>query len=208
MNTIIPIAEIKARQADPDVAKGAQARMDRFNERVTPHRARMETLGTIAIRAHSPAAKLRALREMLDIVAVAAGGLAACGKGCSACCNIAVMVPSEEAAVIAKEIGVKAARPEHFATHGDGSADKYYGEPCPFLTNGECSIYEYRPLSCRTLYNMDADALLCTVVPGDAPKVPYLNHWPFTMVIAQAFIQSMHSYADLRDFFPKGKGKP
>jgi hypothetical protein len=207
MKSVIPIAEIKAREADPSVAIGAQARMDQFNARAMPHKARMEALGTVAIRARSPAAKVRALREMLDIVAMAAGGLAACGKGCSACCHIAVMVPAEEAAVIAKEIGVKALPPKRFSKHGDDSADQYYGEPCPFLSNGECSIYESRPLSCRTLYNMDADPLLCIVVPGNPPQVPYLNHWPFTMVIARAFIESMHSYADLREFFPNGKGR-
>lgn len=207
MKTFIPIIEIKQREADPNVPKLAQARMDRFNARAMPHKARMETLGTIAIRAHSPTAKVRALREMLDVVADAASGLAACGKGCGACCNIAVMVSADEAAVIAKEIGVKAAQPAQYATHGESAANaaSHYGEPCPFLVNNECSIYDYRPLSCRTLYNMDSDALLCTVVPGDPPQVPYLNHWPFTMVIARAFFESKDRYADLRDFFPRGK---
>jgi hypothetical protein len=55
---------------------------------------------------------------------------------------------------------------------------------------------------------MDADALLCTIVPGDPPKVPYLNHMQFTTVIVRALMDFPNRYADIRDFFPKGKGKP
>lgn len=206
---IIPIAEIKARESDPATFQGAQARMDKFNEHARPHIARMEALGAQAIRAKNPAAKVKALREMLDPVAVAASGVAACRKGCGACCHIAVQMTADEAEIIAKEIGVKPATPEQYGIPGnqEAAASKHYGTPCPFLVNDQCSIYASRPLSCRTLYNMDADALLCTVVPGDSPKVPYLNHWQFTKVIALAFIDSATRFADLREFFPNGKGK-
>jgi Fe-S-cluster containining protein len=212
MKTVIPIAEIKARESDPAVSQGAQSRMDKFNERARPYIARIEALGAQAIRAKNPAARVNALREMLDPVAAAASGVAACGKGCSACCHIAVTLTAEEAEVIGKEIGIKPTMPAQYIEQGgrDATAAKYYGTACPFLVADKCSIYASRPLSCRTLYNMDSDALLCTVVPGDAPKVPYLNHWQFTNVIVRAFIASGSAprFADLRDFFPKGKGKP
>jgi hypothetical protein len=209
MKTVIPIAEIKARQSDPTVYQGAQTRMDRFNERARPHVARMEALGAQAVRANNPAAKVRALREMLDPVIAAVSGLAACGKGCSACCNINVTISAEEAEIIGKEIGVKPMTPARFIRldEKEETMAEYYGTPCPFLVDHQCSIYESRPLACRTLYNMDTDALLCTVVPGDPPKVPYLNHMQFTTVIMRAFMDSPNRYADLRDFFPKGKGR-
>lgn len=210
MNRVIPIAEIRDRQADPATFQGATERMARFNERARPHIARMEALGAQAIRAKNPAAKVQALREMLEPVAAAASGLAACGKGCGACCHIAVMMPAEEAELIGREIGVKPSMPARFVAPGDQgkSAMQLYGAPCPFLKADQCSIYASRPLSCRTLFNMDKDALLCTVVPGDPPKVPYLNHSQFTNIIARAFMDAPPRFADLRDFFPNGKGKP
>jgi len=210
MKTVIPIAEIKARGSDPATFQGAQSRMDKFNANARPYVARMEALGAQAIRAKGAVAKVMALREMLDPVAAAASGVAACRKGCGKCCHIAVQMTADEADVIGKEIGVKPKTPPAFSDPAkrDEAAARYYGTPCPFLVNDQCSIYAYRPLSCRTLFNMDRDALLCTVVPGDPPKVPYLNHSQFTMIIARAFMDSAKRYADLRDFFPNGKGKP
>lgn len=207
---IIPIAEIKAREADPATYQGATARVELFNVRARPHTARMESLGAQAIRANNPAAKVRALREMLDPVAVAAQGVAACRKGCGSCCHIAVQISVVEAEVIGKEIGIKPTAPAQYTAPGDQqtSASKYYGTRCPFLVNDQCSIYAVRPLSCRTLFNLDADALLCTIVPGDPPTVPYLNHMQFTNIIARALLESANRFADLRDFFPNGKGRP
>lgn len=205
----IPIVEIKARWSDPETVHGAELRMAEFNEKARPHIARMQALGAQAIRANNPAAKVRALREMLDPVADAASGVAACRKGCASCCHIAVQMTADEADVIGKEIGVKPKTPARYSAPGDRDREsmKHYGVPCPFLVNDACSIYAFRPLSCRTLYNMDKDALLCTVVPGDPPQVPYLNHSQFTNIIARAFIESANRFADLREFFPTGKGK-
>lgn len=205
---VFPILEIKARAADPDVPKRAEERLREVNKRLTPHIDRMESLGAQAIRAKNPAAKVRALREMLNLLHGAADGIAACGKGCTACCHTSVLVSTEEAAVIGAEIGVKPATPTRYLRQGDRdrTALHHYGEACPFLVNDQCGIYASRPLACRTLYNMDTDALLCTIIPEDPPQVPYLNHWPFTMVIAQAFIHAIDRHADLREFFPKGKG--
>lgn len=205
----IPIVPIEARKNDPTVYDEANARMQKVNDRLRPHKARLEAFGTQALRAKNAAAKVKALRSMLDLVNDAAYGQAACAKGCSACCHISVMVCADEAAVIAAEIGTKAAKPARYAVHGDNARAtlKHYGEPCPFLVDGACGIYESRPLSCRTAFNMDRDALLCTIVPNDPPQVPYLNHMQFTMVIARAFLDSMHKYADLRDFFPECRKK-
>jgi hypothetical protein len=211
MKTIIPIAEIKARESDPETFAGAQARVGRFNDAARPHVARMEALGAQAVRANNPAAKVRALREMVEPLAAATKGNVACHKGCSSCCHVAVTVMAEEAEVIGKEIGVKPSTPARFIGPDDrkDTAANYYGTPCPFLVDDKCSIYASRPLACRTLYNMDKDALLCTIVPGDPPRVPYLNHNQFTNVIVRAFMPgTVPRFADLREFFPRGKSKP
>lgn len=206
-SAVIPLAQIRARGDDPATLAGAAARMARINARLAPKQSQLEALAAAAIRARRREAKVTLLREMLDILSAAASGIAACGKGCSACCHQSVVIAADEAAVIGREIGVAPRVPAHYGEPGqtERAAREHYGEACPFLDNGECGIYASRPLACRTLFNLDADALLCTVVPGDAPKVPYLDYMPFTMVIAKAFIHSMNAHADLREFFPNGR---
>lgn len=206
---VIPIAAIKARAADPQTKIDAIERIDILNARLPLKKARalMDSLGGQAIRARSAKAKVKALREMVAVIGDAVSDLAACGKGCSACCHVSVVMGADEAVVIGREIGVAPKVPAQFIKPGEHDAREYYGTPCPFLVNSECSIYESRPLACRTLFNMDKDALMCTIVPGDPPRVFYLNHMPQTTVIAEAFEDCAHLHADIRDFFPKGKGR-
>lgn len=207
---VIPIAAIKARMADPQTKIDAINRIDQVNARFKAVQAgaKMNALGAAAIRARGARAKVLILRELVAIPARWVKDLAACGKGCAACCHIGVTIGADEAVVIGKEIGVNPKVPARFIQPEDdeeSEAKKYYGQPCPFLVDNTCGIYESRPLACRTLFNMDADALLCTIAPGEKVKVYYLNHMPQTTVIAEAFAGSALLHADIRDFFPKGK---
>ena len=36
-----------------------------------------------------------------------------------------------------------------------------YDTPCPFLVEGECSVYEHRPFACRKHHSLDIGALFC-----------------------------------------------
>lgn len=207
--TTIPLTVIRERERDPQTGRDAQARADRMTTVLKPHEKRMNALADQAIRAKNAAAKVLALREMMALVEKAATGNVACKRGCDACCHIAVTISEQEAVVIGKEIGVKPTLPTRYIDHGNNRAniDQYSGVPCPFLQNGQCTIYASRPLACRTQFNMDADALLCTLVPGEDISVPYWNHMPLTMVFAKAFMGSWEKHADLRAFFPNGKGR-
>ncbi len=49
------------------------------------------------------------------------------------------------------------------------------GTSCPFLRDSACSIYAHRPTVCRTLLNLDDDALLCELVDGVEVLVPYAD---------------------------------
>lgn len=212
MIPIYDIERIKAREADAEglVRAGAEARARTISARLVAQSQQLEALATQALNATKTVTKIAALRSMMQVVHVAARDIAACGRGCSSCCHQAVLIHADEAAYIGAEIGVKPQKVTRFVKQGKtkAEADKHYGNPCPFLVDQQCSIYESRPMACRTLYNLDADALLCTVIPGDPPQVPYLDHRQFTQVIAFSFMQSAHRFADIRDFFPKGKGKP
>lgn len=72
---------------------------------------------------------------------------------------------------------------------------------CTFLVDGSCSIYEHRPLACRNQINLDRDALMCELVEGSAPQVPYADMTPHKAAYIQLFGFGQR-YADIREWFP------
>lgn len=144
------------------------------------------------------------LSAIADELAGIVGPVSACGKGCSHCCKMAVAVSSAEAALIGSAINVNPHRPTIDYGTQKAMADKFMGVPCPFLENDECSIYEHRPLPCRTHFNLSAYPVLCDVInfPGnDVPNLDMRDLW-----MASAHL-NMHTsvFADIRDFFPEGR---
>jgi Fe-S-cluster containining protein len=91
----------------------------------------------------------------------------ACAAGCAWCCYQQVAVEPLEAIAIARHIAelpaeTRAALAQRLAetderTRGLGLlARARLKEPCAFLADGRCSIYEVRPLRCRGIYSRDA----------------------------------------------------
>ena len=77
-----------------------------------------------------------------------------CAKGCTHCCKIPLDVTQLEIAVIEEATGRKPDYPK-------ANERIRPNDPCPLLnTDGSCSVYEHRPLSCRTLATID-DAKFC-----------------------------------------------
>lgn len=147
------------------------------------------------------------LRKMTAVAEKVASVDAACRRGCSHCCYIDVAVSRPEAAQIARETGMHLQEPfnalalnELAAVQDQGHAPRHTGTPCPFLSNGECSIYDSRPLVCRVHFNMDNDDLLCQLVEGEAIPVPYFNA---TVLRAITFdVLGLNAlYADIREWF-------
>lgn len=138
------------------------------------------------------------LKRAADTFSAAVAPHAACKKGCSHCCHIALKLTEAEAIEIGKAIGV---RPASDAADRPGRAVE--NEPCPFLRNEECSIYENRPIVCRAHFNMDADDLLCQILPGGAVPVPYMDN---RAILLGALLVGGASprIADVRDWFPSG----
>jgi hypothetical protein len=171
----------------------------------------------------STGAKIRALWECVDEIGRVAGPRSACRRGCSHCCHTPVLMPEQEAELIGRKIGVKPRQLEGITRAHEIRAG--YDNPCPFLKDNACSIYEWRPLACRQLYNVDRDALLCELVGDEASKVPYLNMADYQMVLAQLTITRREivgrdartglpvpsvemiapAVGDIREFFPGGK---
>jgi len=123
--------------------------------------------------------------------------IASCSKGCSTCCEYDVHISSVEALYIHKNIQ------HEFDFDENPELTKEHKTPCPFLINQQCSIYEFRPIVCRTYYVFSKPA---NCIPGNQvycignPDNGYMN--PYIEEIANWFFNG-NTYADIRDFFKK-----
>lgn len=140
--------------------------------------------------------------------------VAACRKGCSACCNIPVAMTEYEALLIAAASNRPPATPTisvRLSELGDDEASWRVAErtlqesatsgPCPFLRAGSCTVYSARPAACRTLLNLDDDALLCQRVDGSEANVPYAD--ARQLKAHYLALQPAALLADIRSFFPQ-----
>lgn len=141
--------------------------------------------------------KLRALYRIADELAEFVKPNAACKRGCSHCCHIGVYVMEPEARMIGMAIKRK---PKKVQNRNFDNFRPGYHNPCTFLKNGECSIYEHRPLACRQQLNLDDDALLCEFTSPHPTPVPYFNMAFLSEVYVRLCLKSKH--ADIRDYFP------
>jgi Fe-S-cluster containining protein len=154
-------------------------------------------------------AQTRALYDAVEPLARDLAAQAVCRKGCSHCCHIAVAINQAEAELIGRKTGIKPAKPKNRMLEGrEKFADAIplgYENPCPFLVDNQCSIYSVRPLACRTYFNLDTSPDLCRldnlrpVLLYRHLEIDQLGIWaaggPHKVVIA-----------DIREFFPKGRG--
>jgi Fe-S-cluster containining protein len=74
----------------------------------------------------------------------------ACRKGCSTCCNTHTTIPVYplELVGISWYVVEKTAGPARGSIK-DMLAGYKEGDPCPFLSDGACSVHPMRPVSCR-----------------------------------------------------------
>lgn len=182
-----------AERAVESINTRALSRMPEFNKRAAALVHSHESKGFL----------IRKLYKLADEMYHVEPGETACRRGCSHCCHIAVGVTATEADYIGKCIGIKATPSKHVRHVPDFAGFDYgYHNPCTFLVNGECSIYEHRPLACRTHYNLDVDELLCRLDPPKTWAVPYMNTIPIQTVMA-AIASPGWKVADIRTWFPK-----
>ena len=95
-------------------------------------------------------AKLNLVHEFTDKMLsdqTAQLGEIVCKAGCSYCCHFHIAVSRQEADLLASVSGRQLTVPTT-------PASKFKGpKPCPFLKDNQCSVYEFRPTSCRA-YNV------------------------------------------------------
>ena len=177
---------------------------------MSPH---VSTLVAAARRSSTAGKRVLWLHKAATAWSQSLADVAACRRGCAHCCHIAVTMTDVEAREIGQRIGRPPAivagapstqemleHPEVRVPGGPGS-EAGYDAPCPFLKAHECSIYEHRPMACRTQLNMDVDALLCELRPGGPIPVPYANATQLKSLYVLA--QPAARWADVRAFFPR-----
>jgi Fe-S-cluster containining protein len=128
-----------------------------------------------------------------------------CSQGCYYCCNTPVAVTGVEAEYIAHNTGYKIVSMAN-------AKMKKHSRPgyCPFLREGECSIYEFRPMACRVFTSFD-DVSLCKknlphrqllIAPVGEGGIDLLNHFYYQLAVNSAeLIPRLGVIKDLRHYF-------
>lgn len=186
----------------------ASRKLDDFFATVPPE-IRSKVVGLpkkiASMNAGTPA-KLREVLRTADMILDYAGRYACCARGCGHCCHVHVPIAAFEAAYVSQHTGV---RPVPLARSIRHDRMEYSGAtPCPFLQNGECSIYEARPLTCRMHLNFDVDNFWCLHENWNKPEaeIPRPNIQPLMDAYHLLAGKTAPVVADIRDFFPNGKG--
>ena len=131
-----------------------------------------------------------------------------CTSGCSACCHMPTMAFQHEAEAMAVASG-RTARRLAFREIPDAlsAANAFIGQPCPFLVDGRCAIYAYRPLICRLHNSLNDDPRDCQITPtgtirpvlgvdADMVEMPYIR--------ATLRWNPREPYGTLQEFFSPG----
>lgn len=149
--------------------------------------------------------KLKEVLDTADQIMDHAQNFAACRKGCGHCCYVSVPITDFEAKWIGDRIDIQPA-PLKQSIRRDVS--EYSTQtPCLFLKDNSCSIYEFRPLTCRIHMNFDIDNYWCLHENWDHPEASIPR--PTISALTEAYNQLGEKLkpivADIRDFFPQGK---
>ena len=122
---------------------------------------------------------------------------AACARGCTHCCWVRVDITPAEATLLASAIPSGDPRRERVAARaaevGNLGRDARLRKrvPCALLgDDGACSVYDARPLACRSANSLDAGACARALEDGDAAGELPIESWSFASMRA--------AYAGLR----------
>jgi Fe-S-cluster containining protein len=114
-----------------------------------------EAVTRIASENASAKSKRRKVIAIANRVTAALAPHVACKPGCSQCCHMNTMIYEHEAVRLAEVSGRTLVRLPFRSldvVHAEGL--KFNGTPCPFLAENQCSVYEDRPLVCRTHHSL------------------------------------------------------
>lgn len=148
----------------------------------------------------SPKSKLRRIYVLMDEISQARSNYVACSNGCADCCRINITITKLEASQLSQASGRTAADVVQSKEH---LINEFWGNPCPFLVNDSCSVYDDRPLACRMHASYYINASAC--------KSESTEDQGFPLVVFNGLKEALHTvamekqgsvFADIRDFFP------
>jgi hypothetical protein len=151
--------------------------------------------------------KRRKVIAILNQVTDALAPHVACKPGCSHCCHMNTMVYEHEAVRLAEVSGRKMKRlPYRPVELVYLLGNQYNGQACTFLVNNECSVYEDRPLVCRTHHSLHDDASMCDMSNPAALVTRPPMYDPDLFEIPYRAISEAHSarepWGNIAEYFP------
>ena len=197
-----PDLDIKATRLSIST-ESAQLRIAQFLKAMPPElTSREDTIQHKLSSEHASSRnKLQKIYSLMTDLGKVAEPYVACGKGCSACCQMNVQIHQIEANFIEKETGIKPARITRSLPH---PLDEFLGVSCPFLEDGSCTIYEVRPFACRKHFSFDTLSYWCDparTLEVKFPMVEFSGAQGALFDVARA--TSGGVFADIRDFFSR-----
>jgi len=156
-----------------------------------------------------PLKKVRNIYRFTDWLVEHAGisKAAVCQKGCTHCCYLDVDVSLLEAAYIAKHTPYTQVYRERRIRRGYHLNRQY----CDFLDQGTgtCTIYEYRPMACRTFFAFDSPEL-CDKNNGIEEHAIFTSndHGVLRHLREQLLHTGSGVHADIREWFAETTTDP
>lgn len=129
------------------------------------------------VREHPPAKAAVMIQQIFDGIYNDVPEKVECSKGCSHCCYSRVTLTELEMKALASHVRHRFSEAEVVLVMSAAKAlkKKYQSmtkeerimsrDPCPLLLEGQCSVYESRPLMCRSAYSTSAEA--CRIANED-----------------------------------------
>lgn len=138
--------------------------------------------------------KLELLYSEMDAIYEFIYKFTACKKGCNHCCHYEIAITNLETDYIKSKLKTKKLK------------NRPFGQACPFLKKGVCSIYEYRPFICRRHLSIADTANWCKLDVCNDYKFPLVNLSEIDKSYAYLIgPQGMASVVDIREAFRFGR---
>lgn len=148
----------------------------------------------------SAISKIRKIYALVDELGAAAKDFVACKKRCAACCHMNVMISAIEAKHIETATGKPRVALSESRTH---DLAEFSGQPCPFLKDSSCSIYDVRPFACRKHVSFDTTNYWCQPERSHQKELPLIRFDGAEEAFFSVTGRTTHGvFGDIRDFFP------